>query len=331
MPKWIYPYETIFGDVVLRLTSVALDGDELPLHLIDNDFNQVRLLDADRREWDILELSLEVVAPGSEISQMRSDGRSPKAFAILQSGPANTRLSVPLAPSELEPGRWTGDAELDRSSWFGRITIRSVVVDTVDGVPDRIIGTGTDWTVRLDDQPAPPINGSITITWDDFTDPKRLPALRLYKDEPAFLHLDSGEPVLYLNSALPGLEPLLQDRRRRSPAERALHDQTRVAIASETWAALFNSAILAIDEDADGNADWPAGDWQRTALEIAITAMYPDRAPDDALAEVAASRHDAGIGATVQQALLPVVSSHVRMSHFLKRGIAAISSDSRAL
>jgi hypothetical protein len=325
--KWIYPYPVLFGDVISRLLSVSVDGDPVPATLIDEHKQQVLLVDADRRDWSSLELQVEVHAPSSEIEDLEKANANPRALCVLQCGPSNSRISVPLSASALEPSRWIGSVELDRPNWFGRISLRGLVTAEVDGVANRIVGAAPDWTIRLDDQPVPPISGSITITWDDFTKPEHLESLRLYLDQPAFLQLDAGEPILYLNRAFAGLDALLQDRRRRNQAEQALHDQTRVIIASEAWSSLFNNAILAIEEDEDGNADWPEQQWQRTALEIAISTMYPERSADDALSEVAAARREAGVAAILQQQLLPAISDHVGMPRLLKRAIKTIGTD----
>lgn len=324
--KWIYPYQVLFGDVTSRLLGATVDGDPVPTSLVDSDLHQVHLVDSERSDWEVLELELEVVAPATEIEELIQASQQPRAAAILQSGPANSRQAIEMAPSDLEPWRWTGVVQLDRSSWFGRISVRGMVTAEVEGVANRIVGNAPEWTVRLDDLPVPPINGAIRITWDDFTNPEHLAALRMYREEPAFLHLDVADPVLYLNRAFEGLEPLLRDRKRRSPAEQALHDQSRATIATEAWAAMFNSSILGIDQDDDGNPEWPESEWQRTALEIALGAMYPDKAPDDALAEVAAARLEGDAGAAVQQLLLPATSAHVGVPRLLKGAIRRIST-----
>jgi hypothetical protein len=327
--KWFYPYDTLFGDVASRLLRVTVDGDPLPSNLVDEDRHEIRLLDAERRDWHTVEMEVEIVGPAADVQEFIDAGADPKAVAILQSGPTNARLSVPLAPSEIEPSRWTGRVELERSNWFGRIEVRGVVVADVDGVPNRIIGSAPAWTIRLDDQPAPPITGAIRIVWDDFTAPEHLPVLRRYKEEPAFLHLDPGEPVLYLNRAFEGLHALLKDQRRRNPAEQALHDQTRATLATEAWNAMFNTAILAVDQEDDGVADWPESEWQKTALEILLAAMFPDKSPEDALAEIAAARTEREAGASVEQLLLPVVSAHVGVPRLLRGAIRRIGTDNR--
>ena len=102
------------------------------------------------------------------------------------------------------------------------------------------------------------MHGSIAVQWVDFAnDAER--GLKSFKDDPHHLRLDPDAPVLYLNSGFDGLEALLGDRKRRPRAEQAMHDSTRVNIASDAWQAMFVTALDAVEVDPEtGMPEWPA-------------------------------------------------------------------------
>jgi hypothetical protein len=326
--KWIYPYRVLFGDVTSHVVAVSIDGQDVPSRLIDNDRQEVELIDLERGAWETARVSFEVTGPKSELREMLDDGLEPVAVAVLHCGPTNARVSVGLEPDEHDRTRWFGSFDLARDDWFGRIAIRAVITADVDGVPHRIIGTANEWTLHLDDQPRPPVHGAIKIRWENFAASEELRALRQYEAEPAFLHLDPAEPVLYLNRSFDGLEPLLRDQRGRQAAEQALHDQTRATIAAEAWAGLFNSALQSIDLE-DDEPDWPASDWQRTALELVLDRMYPEKGPEDSLREVVTLLREDDGGAALQERLLPAVSAQATVAKLLRMSINRLESHIR--
>ena len=328
MKKWIYPYDVLFGDVATRLLRVSIDGDPVPAHLVDNNRYEIQLVDADRSDWSSLELRIEVTAPVAEIEEMIDQGLSVTAIGVLHCGASNSRVSVPLTSDDNDPSRWIADVELERDAWFGRIAARGIVVANVGGVPNRIVGTAPEWSIRLDDMPVPPVQGAIKIKWDDFTDPQHFPGVREYEKEPAFLHVDPGEPVLYLNRAFEGLAPLLDDRKRRNPSERALHDQARATIAAEAWSTMFNASLSAIQlgEEVGDPVDWPESEWQSTAVKMVAGLIYPDKDPEDALAELAQARSEPVAANALQERMLPAISGQVGVPRLMRGAIQQVGT-----
>ena len=325
---WIYPYRTLFGDVSISIAQITIDGAELPDELFDPDHRRAELVLVEKEDWERATVRFEVNGPPSELKQLREDGIAPQAIGVLHSGPTNTRLAIDLEADKNELSRWTGEVELVRFDWFGQVSLRAVVVGEVDGVPHRYLGAAPEWALLLDDTPRPPIHGAIRMRWDDFSEPEHLDALSSYQAEPAFLHLDPDEPILYLNRIFEGLEALLEERRRRPAAEQALHDQTRATLATEAWAAMFNASLLAIRED-DNGVDWPESQWQRTALEILFHRIFPEKTPDDALREAAAMRQEDTGGNSIEQLLMPAVSAHVSVAKLLRSSINRLSQDTQ--
>ena len=320
MATWIYPYERLFGDVTIKLVGLRVDGEEAPEGSIDPDRQEVRLLDLERAEWEIAELKVVLTGPLTELGEWREKGILPAGFAVAHCGASNSRQALELEPDPDSPARWEGTLELQRSNWFGRIDLRGALVAPVGEQGHRMIGEPEPWTIRLDDVPPPPVNGAIKTLWQDFGSPDEgLEWLRDHKIEPAFLRLDNEQPVLYLNSGFEGLKALLDRKPKRQRGEQALHDQTRASIAMEAWSAMFGAAVQAIREEEGEEPDWPEEAWKRTALEMLLDRLYPDKQPDDALAQVVEMRRD-GNGA-LQQEMLIAVSRHVGGARLLRGAI----------
>lgn len=327
MDNWIYPYETLFGDVALKLDSLHVDGEEVPGGSIDADRQEVRLLDLERAEWEAADLRIVLSGPLTELSDLRKSGTTPKAFAVAHCGPSNVRQVVELDPDPGNASRWQGTLELQRTNWFGRIDLRGALVAPVDGVADRMIGTPEPWVIRLDDVPPPPVSGAIKTLWHDFSSPdEELAWLREYKVEPAFLRLDDEQPILYLNRHFEGLKALLDRKPKRESGEQALHDQTRASIATEVWGAMFNAAVQGIRDEEGEAPDWPEEAWKRTALEMLLDRIYPDKAPDDALREIAELRRDESSSGMLQQKMLIAVSEHIHGARLLREAIKQLGA-----
>jgi hypothetical protein len=327
LANWIYPYRTLFGDVALKLDSLYVDGEEVPGGSIDADRQEVRLLDLERADWETADLRVVLSGPLTELTELRKEETTPKAFAVAHCGPSNMRQVVELEPDPGNAARWQGTLELQRTNWFGRIDLRGAFVAPIDGIADRMIGAPEPWVIRLDDVSPPPVNGAIKTLWHDFSSPdEELSWLRRYELEPVFLRLDDEQPILYLNRSFEGLKALLDRKPKRERGEQALHDQTRGSIAAEVWAAMFNAAVQGIREEEGEAPDWPQEAWKRTALEVLLDRVYPDKAPDDALQEIAELRRDESSGGALQQMLLIAVSGHVRGARLLREAIKQLGS-----
>ncbi len=327
MISWIYPYDRLFGDVDLRLDGLKVDGTKVPGQRIDFDRREVRLLELEKSGWERAEFQISLSGPPTELADRSTPAR---ALAIVHCSASNSRQALELEPDQRDPSTWRGRLELDRSNWFGRIDLRGVLVSEVDGVADRVIGDAEPWTVRLDDVPPPPVHGSISVKWHDFSNPDvHLEWLTAFEAEPAYLRLDDDQPVLLLNRSFEGLKALLDRKPMREPGEQALHDQTRATIAIEAWTAMFNASIQAIRFEDGDEPDWPEEPWKRTALEIALEGMYPDKSVDDALAEVAETAREAEGGGLLQQQMLTVVSEHVNAARLLRGAIKALGASLR--
>jgi hypothetical protein len=327
MPDWFYPYKRLFGDVGLKLDSLSIDGEDVPGGSVDSNRREVRLLDLEREDWEAADLDVVLSGPMTELREWQREGAAPVAFAVAHCAASNTRQAIRLEPDPGDPSRWRGTLELQRSNWFGRIDLRASLVASVDGERDRMIGAADPWVIRLDDVPPPPVSGAIKTLWHDFTAPEgELEWLGEHKAEPLFLRLEDEQPVLYLNRGFEGLKALLDRKPKRDRGEKALHDEVRGSIAAQVWAAMFNAAVQAIRDEEGEAPDWPEETWKRTALEMLLDRIYPDKPPDDALREIAEMRRDESFGGALQQELLIAASKHVGGARLLREAIKQLGS-----
>lgn len=321
--KELYPYETLFGDVIVEIRRVAID--DVPVKgRVDPDGRIVDLTGVERADWERASFEVVVTAPASEVADLADA----TAAAIVQSGPANNRIMFQLEPEHPTVGRWTGEITLEREYWFGVAELRCGITATVDGVAKRIVGWAESWTLAFDDLPdRPTIGGAIRITWLDFANPGDRAYLRRHSDKYFYISVDPHEPQLFLNKGFAGLDALLGDRPRRRPADRALHDQTRASIADKTWTALFNAALDFVEVDDDEAPQWPDVEWQRVVLESLLASMYPDESLDEALVNAYVARHTRDAGGALQELLAPAASTQARAPRLLRDGIRLLSSD----
>lgn len=321
--KELYPYGTLFGDVVVEIRQVAID-DVAIKGRVDPDSRTIDLTGVERAEWERASFEVVVTAPASEVAELMDA----TAVAIVECGPANTRVAFEIKPEHPNVGRWTGELTLDREYWFGVAELRCGVAATVGGVPNRIVGWADSWTLAFDDLPnRPTIGGAIRITWLDFENPGDRAYLRRHADKYFYISVDPHEPQLFLNKGFAGLDALLGDRPRRGPADRALHDQTRASIADKTWTALFNAALDFVEVDEDDNPEWPDVEWQRVVLESLLAAMYPDESLDEALVNAYGARHTKDAGGALQELLAPAASAQARAPRLLRDGIRLLSNE----
>lgn len=319
----IYPYVPLSGDVTLQIGDVELDG--LPAGIwTDVAGRAIDLSNSERAKWTHLRAPVTLVGPPSELAERRANGGDPKAYVLVHCGFTNARQSVLLKP-EGDGSRWVGNLELERAFWFGKIEVEAHVTDLVAPADVRRIGSADIWTLQLDDLPDAPISGALTVRWADFEDKEpKPPCLKEAAGEPYFHHIDPREPVLYLNSAFPGLEPLLRNGP-RPPAEQALHDQVRSAIAVKFFMAAASAALAALEDPEEGDVpEWPKSDWQKDLLEGLFRRMYPKRSAEDALAEVLTRlKTEDGAGA-VQNMLIRAVDQQVGASRLLRSSIKSL-------
>ncbi|WP_369068365.1 hypothetical protein [Kineococcus terrestris] len=319
----LFPYLELQGTVTLRVTRVELDGKEMPWTTIFHDSRAVELRTQDGSRWSTARLAVELDGPAAEFEQRKTDLQDVRALVVLNCGPSNTRVSVPLHRTG-EGARWQGELEIDRSDWYGDASLRGTIVAGIEGVANRQAGFALPWSVSFDDRPPREPQNSVRTTWIDFVNPpEEVHYLKAFEDEVCFLRLDAEEPHLYLNEGFSTLKALLTEKARRPLAERVLRDQVLSDVASHVWPALFIAALEAV-LDEEGDLRRPDEQWQRNALDALLPRLYPEMSLDEALREAFEARREPSSAARLQERLLPAVRQHVGYGKTLRKSLDAI-------
>lgn len=322
----IYPYDTLVGDVRISVGSVVIDGKPLSNNYIDLDLPEIAFRDLEADRWEEAMIDVTVTAPAGELSG-NATWSDPKAVVQMTCSYSHTRRVVALTADTHSPGRWHGTVILSRDEWYGRATMRALATATVDDVPHRVIGSSEPWVLSFDDLPPSPVHGSLAVQWADFANDGDH-GLKTFKNDPHHLRLDPEAPVLYLNSGFEGLEALLGDRKRRPPAEQAMHDSTRANIAGDAWQAMFVAALDAVEMDPEtGMPEWPTQEWRAVVLKTLFPRIYPHFGPEDALVEAVQARGSGETFSELLERLLPAAAMQVGTASFLRRGIALLEKD----
>ncbi|MEU7152769.1 hypothetical protein AB0B15_32830 [Streptomyces sp. NPDC045456] len=303
--KTVFPYRVLSGDINLRIDRVAVDNVPVGLERISDRHQVVALQDLaeTRQRWSEIRMRVSVSADGDELAAGPWEG--PVCLAVVTNRRANVHQAFRLRPDG--PGHWVGEVELSRDEHVGRSQITARIVASVDGVEGRLAGTAEEpWSVDFEAKRPTP-ERSIKIKWLDFADPSN-DHLKEYRDDPWLIDSEAGEPVLYLNSSIDGLQGVLESA---STAEQKLVRELLAAqVASEAWTAMFNAAVYACDV-VDGEAQWPGG-WHEDVLRRMIPDLYPSLSPEDALAELVEGRMEGENGGDLQRRLMHGAGSHAR-------------------
>ncbi|WP_329387279.1 hypothetical protein [Streptomyces sp. NBC_01716] len=293
--KNVFPYPILAGDVALLVEKVWVDNIPLSLSLVSDD-ESVIALHSLKRDWNEIRVNVVVTADAEEISS--DEWVNPSCVAVLRNRKTNVRLTFPL--HEEEAGVWRGEIELRQGEHLGRCEIDAWVVAEVRGVGSRLIGRAVRrWSADFEAR-QPTRQRSIKMIWKDFADH---PFLKEFRDDPWMLDAEVGEPVLYLNSSIEGFRAVL-DAPSNSSAERKLvREVMATQIASEAWTAMFNTALYASSVDASGTPQWPGG-WQEEVLRKMLPDLFPEIAPDEALAELVARREGGESGSDLHARLM---------------------------
>lgn len=305
--KTLFPYRTLFGEVLLEVKEARLDGRVLPLTMISAVERVVALHQVERDDWERARVVFRM-RPPEELTE--SDQWIDVAcVAVLAERKTNTRTVTRL--KRQSDGSWIGVVELHRDRHAGRAEVEGLVAATVDGVPGRLIArTERNWTVDLQAR-APTRKKTVKTLWADFASEGN-PYLHPYKTDPWAVEAVGDEPTLYLNSGFEGLRLILESNRR---TDRAVQDVLAGQVATDCWAALFNAAVYAIDVE-DDQPQWPGG-WYESVLRRMLPEVFPDRSPDDALSEIFELRRAGEGGGELQTRILHAAIKQARTSKSL--------------
>jgi hypothetical protein len=319
--KPVFPYPTLFGDVELDVTSVSVDGSDLPYSRISRSERTVALHQTGRRHWERATMNLQATLPVQELADGPWSGVV--CLATLSEKATNARSTARLTRGDDDI--WRGSVELSRTRHSGRATLGLTVAATCEEVPGRLIGSlARNWLVDLEGV-TPVRRRDIDIVEVDFAQgpPDWLSA---FKESPWVVETVGDAPTLYLNSgAVEGLMDILRGNG-GGPAEQTLREMTASQVASDAWTAMFHTAVSDLDMDDDGTPVMPTG-WREAVLTTMLPDVLPGRPLTDALYDIE-ERRTKGFGWAELQTRVQYAAG--RRSQVARKLIRAVRSVHRA-
>lgn len=275
-----FPYPTLFGDVSLDVTSVSVDGTELPYSHISKVEQTVALHQTGREKWESATLHFAATLPEDELSE--GPWTDLVCLAVLTEKATNARSTTRLTRSR--DGSWRGRIELVRARHLNRATLDLTVAATLDGLAGRFIGTTEKpWFVDLK-VTTPVRQRDIEIVEVDFREGPH-EWLHPFKESPWIVETTGEIPTVYLNTgAVEGLVDALHGTG-GSADEKLLRELTASQIAQDAWTAMFHTAISDLELDEDGTPRMPAG-WREAVVRMMLPDVLPGRQLTDALFDI---------------------------------------------
>lgn len=319
--KAAFPYPTLFGDVILDVIAVTVDGSPLPYTHVSKAEHTVALHQTGRDRWDVATLHLRATLPEQELT----DGpwSAPVCLAVLTEKATNSRASAQL--TRMQDGSWQGRIDLVHGQHLNRAALSLTVVATVDDLPGRIIGTAEqDWYVDLA-KSTPVRQRDIEIVEIDFREGE-LEWLRPFKESPWIVETTGEIPTVYLNTAaVEGLIEVLHGTG-GGAEEKLLREMTSSQIAQDAWTAMFHTAVSDLDVDEDGTPQMPGG-WREPVLQMMLPDVLPGRQLTDALFDIN-ERRTKGFGWSELQTSVQYAAG--RRSQTTKKLTVAVRSVNRS-
>ncbi|BEL01959.1 hypothetical protein Q0Z83_001500 [Actinoplanes sichuanensis] len=277
-----YPWPTFTAPLRCRLTDVHLDGRPLPADLIDDSHYRVRL--DGMSTWESFEC--EVVLSTDEAMPTGVDRLT--GYVMVSSSATNTRLPFPLTAAD---GSLVGRITVVRGAVAGGFTVAAEVGGDVAG-RRRVVGSSDPWTVVLDhrEAPVPPGAPPFAMSWADFNSSAAPAAARQTPDALAFMDV-TGEPRLWLNAGVPGLQALL-DNNHAKLERRRLRDILSTTIARNATSALFRAAAAEVVSYGDEPPQPPATALYRQVCQAVADQMIGIAGVDELYEQLVAQRDD---------------------------------------
>jgi len=326
----IYPYKTLAGDIALKIPSGLLDDRPFPRNPFTPDRRLIALHDIGKDDWQFVSFSVDVSASAEEVVSFEEEHGAVSAIVVAHCPRSNLRHTFILQRDKSAPATWTGQVELMRASFAGKMKLEAVISGTIDGYEFRFLGRSEPWNLYFDEADHLPLSGTLRVQWVDFDQPGEYTFLTEYADQPFYTDLVDDRPTVFLNRSerFRGLTTLLDDRKRTLSWDRALHNAERVSIARSVWMAMLNAAIAGIEQGQAGeDPDWPEQDWKRQVLQKLLPRIYPDKSDREALREAVVnwnSKHGAGQLESRAQAEIGKV---IRADRLLRLTLDSMSQD----
>ena len=284
MKDLIFPYETLGGGFVLELTKLRLDGDCAASELVVSEGRLVNLYETVSSSWQRVSFNVEVISDRAQLEGFEHEHGQVLLTVVASCRPTNNRQTIRLGRSEVDHARWSGEVELDRDNFRGRVELRAILTGASSSLAHRPVGFSDDWVIHFDAPASLHLAGTLKVGWYDFKKDDAPDLAKQFPDSSHVVDMAKPLPEILLNTSFVGLEPLLRDRRDRREEEQVMHDMQRMSIARSVWMALLGDALAGIKTGDDGEEpDWPDAEWQAEVLRRVLPEINKSKSESELL------------------------------------------------
>lgn len=339
MPARAYPFPRLFSEVALAVTSIRVDGDQLPDYNVDAESRTIALYASGRSNWREAELFVRVEVPLQELKVKGLDDAATHVLVRMNCARTNLRSGQLLA---LKNGVAEVRLSMRKEHVIDKATLEGFVIrDAEDGFA-RILREAEPWEISFSESqsqsnlPRPSRPGGlrqfIDISWQDFRDPQVISgALTPFAREAYFFDVEAETPTLYLNRGIEGYHSLLaaHDAASGSRTENVFRELEFKRVSLGVWLALCFEAISCIVEDENRELAIPDG-WRGEILKLILPRIFPGESLDSAYQKVVALRRESGTSAFVLGRLQVAVNEQISTSTTLKKHLMALLREGSA-
>ena len=333
MSQMIFPFERLFGDLVVNITAVRIDGQAAPDDVIDRESRTLLIQALKRETWAVADIDVEVEFP---IQELLNRGVPESGLSLLlqfECDATDLRATERLA---LREGKAQGTLSFSRDLVAERARVACVLCATgTDRIP-RILKESRPWNARIQEASEPTrerprrrSRGSLTdffdVRWRDFLveDGLKPIAKELY-----FVDVDSPDrPRLYLNEGIDKYRTLLSEKRATSHEEQALRDLEYRRLALGAWFAAVIHALNSVQVEEDSGDLLLPEDWRRDVLKLMLEQLRPQQPMEVTAREIARARSDGdGYGTTLGE-LQVAINQIVDTTAVMRRSLMTMGQE----
>lgn len=325
MAQRIYPYQTLFGPLDLKMKNPYLtNGSGIIKDQPEEDFDQdsriILLWPHDEAGWEKLNFDINVSAPKDEIELFEKGDNTVQVTAVTVC--QNTHMRQAFHLNRTAQNCWEGNVELLKEHFSGKATFQCFITGYSSGRSNRYLAETKIWTLYFEEAKSRIPRGSLDVKWVDFSTDPNLPHLKIFSTEMVYVDLTQPKPVVYLNKGFDGLPELFAIPPRPYGSRLAVLESVRTSIAQRVWFSLFQTAMSGIQADHETSiAQWPSEEWQTTVLKMFLPHLYTNLPIDTGLQQVYEAR-EAGDIAGLESVVLGIISKIIiREGHHVRKAL----------
>jgi len=333
MSLTIFPFPRLFGDLVMAVSELRIDGQPAPQDLIDSLRRTVQVRSLGREEWRLADIDVAIEFPVQELRVRDVNEADLSVLLQLTCNATDLRATERLS---VRDGRAHGTISFLRELVADRVDVWCVLCQAGDdGIP-RILRESQPWefaiAAREETRERPPrtagrrtLSELFDVRWRTFEDDA---GLRRFANELYFVDVETpGRPTIYLNEGVDKYRSLLSDGRASSRAEEALREMEYRRVSLGAWTAAALHALEGVSKDESGDLSLPEG-WRRDVLDLILGRLHPEQSIEVSASSICRRRSDgAGYGVLLGE-LEAAINQMLDATSVLRKHLSRVGQES---